>query len=370
VDKQWELYRELTETPAVSGFENPMREVMARYLEPHGELIDDNLGSLVVYREGGNEGEGPKVMIAAHMDEVGWIVSHVEKEGYLRLRPLGGWWGHVMLAQRVQVLTAKGPVIGIVGSKPPHMLQPKEREKVLELEEMFVDIGVSSDEEAERHGVRPGCVVAPISELTALANPKFLCGKAWDNRAGCAAVILALQELAGDPLEADLFAGATVQEEVGLRGARTLAQMLTPDLAIAVDVGLSGDIPGVAAKDSRAKLGKGVGILLYDGSLVPSPYLRDFVIDVAKDEGIPFQLDSIARGGTDGGMFQFGDGGAPALALAIPTRYMHSHNILVHRDDILACAHLIAAVWRRLDPETVDQIKRREPVELKRFGQK
>lgn len=360
MEQEWQLYRDLTETVGVSGFEQGIAQVMARYLSPHGELISDHLGSLVVRRPGG--GEGPKVLVAAHMDEVGWLVSHVEPDGYLRLRALGGWWGHVMLAQRVQVMTPDGPVLGVIGSKPPHMLKPKERDSVMEIGEMFVDIGVSSDEDAARVGVRPGCPVAPVSELAAMANPRFLLGKAWDNRAGCAAAVLALQELEGKRLTADVYVGATVQEEVGLRGAETLAQTIKPDLAIALDVGLSGDIPGVKPHESRAKLGGGVGILLYDGSLVPNPILRDFVVKVATEEGIPHQFDSLEKGGTDGGKLQLADGGVPTLSLAIPTRYMHSHNIMVHQDDIRAAGRLVAAVLRRVNAEVVEEITRRRPV--------
>jgi putative aminopeptidase FrvX len=222
MEREWELYRELTEAVGVSGFEHGIHAVMARHLAPHGQLIGDHLGSLVAHRPG--SGNGPKVLVAAHIDEVGWMVSHVEPEGYLRLRPLGGWWGHVMLAQRVQVITEQGPILGVIGSKPPHMLKPKDREVVMNIEEMFVDIGVSSAAEAAKFGVKPGCSVAPVSSFTPMANPKFMLAKAWDNRAGCAAAIMALQELKGEPIPADLFMGATVQEEVGLRGAQTLTQ--------------------------------------------------------------------------------------------------------------------------------------------------
>lgn len=354
MDANWALFRDLTEAVGPSGFEKDVRAVMARYLSPHGHLHVDHLGSIVAHRKGRG---GPKVLVAAHLDEVGWLVSHVEKDGYLRLRALGGWWGHVMLAQRVQVMTESGPVLGVIGSKPPHMLKPKERESVMEIDEMFVDIGVGSAEEAAKLGVKPGCPVAPISELAKMGNPDFLMGKAWDNRAGCAAVVLALQELDGQESEAELFMGATVQEEVGLRGAQTLSQMIEPDIAIALDVGLSGDIPGVKPGESRAKLGEGVGILLYDGSLVPNPHLRDWVISVAEEEKIPYQLDSIARGGTDGGKMQFADSGVPTLALGIPTRYMHSHNVVLHQADILAAARLVAAIVRRVTPAVLEQVR-------------
>ena len=355
VQPEWQLYRDLTEAVGVSGFEHDVRQVLKRYLTPYGEPVADHLGSLVVHRRG-REG-GPKLLVAAHMDEVGWMVSHVEPEGFLRLRALGGWWGHVMLAQRVQVLTAGGPVLGIIGSKPPHMLKPSEREAVLSVEEMFVDIGVTSDEAAAQLGVRPGCPVAPVSSLTALANPKFLLGKAWDNRAGCAAAILALQELGREQTDAELFVGATVQEEVGLRGARTLSQKVRPDLAIALDVGLSGDIPGVKPQESRAKLGQGVAVMLYDGTLIPNPALRDWVLGIAAEAGIPHQVDSLGRGGTDGGQLQFSDSGVPTLALAIPTRYMHSHNIVVHEGDIRSAARLVAAVARRLDAAVLARLR-------------
>jgi endoglucanase len=360
MDHQWQLFRELTESVGVSGFEQDIRDVLARHLAPYGELVTDHLGSTVVHRRGA--GGGPKLLVAAHMDEVGWLVSHVEDDGYLRIRPLGGWWGHVMLAQRVQVMTDRGPVLGVIGSRPPHMLKPKDREAVMSIEEMFVDIGASSEAEASELGVRPGCPMAPVSPLTAMGNPNFLLGKAWDNRAGCAAAILALDELRDKSIAAHVYVGATVQEEVGLRGAQTLAQQLKPDVAIALDVGLSGDIPGVKARESRAKLGKGVVVLLYDGSLVPNPTLRDLVIQTAEAEHIPYQLDSLGGGGTDGGKMQLVHSGVPTLALAVPTRYMHSHNVMVHREDLQAAARLVAGFVRRLDGRMVEQIRNRERI--------
>jgi endoglucanase len=358
MDDTLKMLKELTEAPGVPGAEGPVREVMERYLAPLGEVITDGLGSIVAYRSGKgvNKDNGPRVLIAGHMDEVGFMVTRIDDEGFLKFQSLGGWWEQVMLAQRVTVRTRKGDLTGVFGSKPPHILTPEERKKPVDKSDMFIDIGVMSKQEALDAGVRPGDPVIPICPFTVMTNEKMLLAKAWDNRFGCAVAIQVLQQL-GDNHPNTVYAGATVQEEVGLRGAQTLSHLVNPDIAISVDVGIAGDTPGVKPHEAQSKMGDGPIILIFDGSLIPSNKLRDLFIDVAEEEKIPYQFDSVAAGGTDGGRFQLTHDGVPCINIGIPTRYIHSATSLANLDDLNNASRLIAAVVKRLDAAKVAELR-------------
>ena len=358
MDDTLKLLKDLTDAPGVPGQEGPVREVMERYLAPHGELMYDNLGSVVGMRRGKRARDNaPKILIAGHMDEVGFMVTMIDPDGFLKFQTLGGWWEQVMLAQRVLVRTRKGDLVGVFGSKPPHILPPEERKKPVEKSDMFIDIGVMSKEEAIEAGVRPGDPIIPICPFAQMANPKMLLAKAWDNRFGCALAVEAFREI-GDDHPNTIFAGATVQEEVGLRGAATLANMTKPDIAISLDVGIAGDTPGIKKHEAQSKMGDGPIILIYDGSLIPHLKLRNLFIEVAEDEKIPYQFDSVAAGGTDGGRFQLAYEGAPTINIGVPTRYIHSATSLMNLDDFNNSTRLLVAVLKRLDADTVAELKK------------
>ncbi|WP_096439945.1 M42 family metallopeptidase [Alteribacter populi] len=353
-DKTYQLMKELTETEGLPGFEDRVYNLMKREIKTiTNETTTDNLGSIV-----GKVGDsGPKIMLAGHLDEVGFIVSNITKKGFLKIKALGGWWGHVMLAQRVKVLTSKGDLTGVIGSKAPHVLSVEERKKVLKIDKMFIDIGASSDEEARSFGVEVGDPVATICPFEVLPNKKTLLARTWDNRAGCYVALKVLEKLQSSSLPNQLFSGATVQEEVGLRGAQTLAQTILPDISFATDVGVAGDTPGMDQDAANLELGNGPILGFLDRSMVPHRKLRDFVVNIAKEYNIPFQRELMTGGATDGGKFHLAGSGVPTLVVSVPSRYIHSHVSMVHLDDLNNAVDLLVQVISALDEQTVQKIK-------------
>jgi len=323
---------------------------MARHLAGLAEISRDRLGSVIAAKAG--RSQRPRVMLAGHMDEIGFMVTHISKEGYIKFQTLGGWWEQVLLAQRVVVKTRDGDIPGIIGSKPPHILNPEARKKMVEKQDMFIDIGAFSREEAEGFGVRPGDPVVPDSAFGIMKNPHLLMAKAWDDRVGCALIIDVMRQIGPDHPNT-LYGVGTVLEEVGLRGAGTSAHLIQPDVGFALEVNIAGDMPGVKEYEAQGKLGHGPAVLLYDSSMVPNPRLRDLVVDTARSESIPIQFDSMAGGGTDAGRIHVTGGGAPSLVLGVPCRYIHSHTGIIHRQDYDRMVQLLVAVIRRLDEQTV-----------------
>ena len=349
------MLKELTDARAISGHEKEAREVMEKYIVPFAdEVYTDNLGSLIARKTGLEN--GPKVMVAGHLDEIGFLVTRIDEKGFVYFQTIGGWWSQVMLAQRVTLLTRKGDVTGVIGSKPPHILSPEARKKPVEIKDMYIDIGASSREEAESFGVRPGDSVVPYFEFTQMNNEKLLLAKAWDNRIGCAIAIEVLKQLQNEKHPNEVYGVGTVQEEVGLRGARTSAHAIKPDIAFAVDVGIAGDTPGISDKEADSKIGEGPQIILYDASMVSHKGLRDFVLDTADASHIPYQYASMAGGGTDSGTIHLTADGVPALSITIATRYIHTHAAILHQDDFENAVKLIVEVIKGMDAEKVKEI--------------
>lgn len=355
-DETLTMLKELTDANAISGHEQEAREVMKKHISPYAsEVYTDNLGSLIAKKVG--QENGPKVMVAGHLDEVGFMVTRIDKDGFLYFQTIGGWWSQVMLAQRVTVMTSSGNVTGVIGSKPPHILSPEARKKPVEIKDMFIDIGASSKDEAEEFGVRPGDSVVPYFEFTQMQNEKMLLAKAWDNRIGCAIAIDVLKQLENETHPNTVYGVGTIQEEVGLRGAKTSAHFIEPDIAFGVDVGIAGDTPGVSDKDADSKLGEGPQIILYDASMISHKGVRDLVVETADDQNIPYQYATMAGGGTDSGAIHLTANGVPALSITIPTRYIHSHAAMLHRDDFENAVQLIVEVIKKLDEETMKSIR-------------
>lgn len=354
LDSTLQMMKELTDANGVPGNEAEPRQVMKKHIEPFAdEVLVDRLGSLIAVKKGAQE--GPKIMVAGHLDEIGFMVTRIDDKGFVSFQTLGGWWEQVMLAQRVTIMTRKGDVPGVIGSKPPHILTPEARKKPVEKKDMFIDIGASSKEEALAFGVRPGDSIVPVCDFTVMRNEKLLMAKAWDNRIGCAIAIEVFRQLKGQAHPNTVYGVGTVQEEVGLRGAKTATHLIQPDIGFSVDVGIAGDTPGVTDKEALSKAGDGPQILIYDGSMISHSGLRNFVTDTADELGIPYQFDYVAGGGTDAGAIHVTAHGVPALAISIATRYIHTHAGILHRDDFDNAVKLIVEVIKRLD---ADQVKR------------
>lgn len=350
-DPTIELLRELTEASGVSGYEREIREIIRRHLRDISNVEQDRLGSIVCRKDG--DSPNPRIMLAGHMDEIGFIVKMITDEGFLRLSPLGGWWGHVMLAQRVVIKTQKGDVFGIIGSKPPHILSNEERKKVLEPKDMYVDVGATSSDEVRALGIRVGDPIIPVFPFTVLGTGKTYLAKALDDRVGCALVNDVIKGLVGERHPNTIYGVGTVQEEVGLRGARTSSWVVEPDVGLTMEVGVAGDVPDVKKEDAQGKLGKGPVIVMRDGSMIPNLRLRDLFVETAEKLQIPFQFDFLERGGTDSGAIHLHRRGVPNLVIAVPTRHIHSHAGVMHREDYDHAVRLVTEVIKRLDAGTV-----------------
>jgi len=349
------MLKELTDARGISGNEKEAREVMKKYITPYAtEVYTDNIGSLIAKKVG--QADGPKVMVAGHLDEVGFMITRIDDNGFLYFQTIGGWWSQVMLAQRVTIVTSKGDVTGIVGSKPPHIMTAEARKKPVDIKDMFIDIGATSREEAESFGVRPGDSAVPYFEFTQMKNEKLLLAKAWDNRIGCAIAIEVLRNLKDEAHPNVVYGVGTVQEEVGLRGAKTATNAIKPDIGFAVDTGIAGDTPGISPKEADSKIGEGPQIILYDASMISHKGVRDFVVDTADSKDIPYQYANLAAGGTDSGSIHLTANGVPALSITIATRYIHSHAAIIHQDDFDNAVKLIVEVIKGLDADKVKEI--------------
>ncbi|WMX54444.1 M42 family metallopeptidase [Peribacillus sp. R9-11] len=355
LDETLRMLKDLTDAKGIAGNESEVRKVMAEYITPFAdEISTDGLGSLIAMKTG--DENGPKIVVTGHLDEVGFMITQIDDKGFLRFQPVGGWWSQVMLAQRVTIVTNKGDVTGVIGSKPPHILSAEARKKPVEIKDMFIDIGATSKEEVKEWGVKPGDMVVPYFEFTVMNNEKMLLAKAWDNRIGCAIAIDVLKQLKDSDHPNVVYGIGAVQEEVGLRGSKTSTFKIQPDIGFAVDVGIAGDTPGVTDKEAMSKMGEGPQIVIYDASMVAHKGLRDFVTNTADEMNIPYQYESIPGGGTDAGSIHLTANGVPALAITIATRYIHSHAAMLHRDDYENAVKLIFEVIKRLDREAVDRI--------------
>ncbi|HLE52947.1 MAG TPA: M42 family metallopeptidase [Anaerolineales bacterium] len=350
-DSTLTLLKELTEAHGVPGYEAPIRAVVRKYLESLGELSQDKIGSVICQVKGSIH--TPRLMLAGHMDEIGFMVKHITKEGFIHFIPLGGWFDQVLLGQRVVIKTGKGDVVGVIGAKPPHLMPADQRDKVVKKQDMYIDIGASSQEEVEATGVRPGDAIIPRADFVQLANGKTYLSKAFDDRVGTAVMISALQALKGEAHANTVFGVATVMEEVGVRGATTSVRAVDPDVAIVLESDIAGDVPGIKPEESSVKLGKGPTVLIYDARMIPNLKLRDLVMETATAIEVPVQASYVEGGATDGAAIHLHSTGVPTVVIGVAARHIHSHSSIIHREDYDNAVKLLVELIKRLDAETV-----------------
>lgn len=346
------LFKNLTELQGAPGNEHLVRSFMKEQIEPYAdEIVQDNLGGVF----GVKKGSGPKVLVAGHMDEVGFMVTKITKNGMIRFQTLGGWWSQVLLAQRVQVMTDNGPVIGVIGSIPPHNLTPEQRKKPMDVKNMLIDIGADDKADAEKIGIKPGQAILPICPFTPMANEKKILAKAWDNRYGCGLAIELLKELKDETVPNELYSGATVQEEVGLRGAQVAANMIQPDIFYALDASPANDMSG--DEKEFGQLGKGALLRIFDRTMITHRGMREFILDTAESNDISYQY-FISQGGTDAGKVHISNDGIPSAVIGICSRYIHTSASIIHVDDYAAAKELLVKLVKETDQNTVDQIRK------------
>ncbi len=356
-----QLLKRLSETAGPSGFEDSVRDAVVEELKPYADsLWVDTLGNVIAVKRG-SRGAG-KLMLAGHMDEIGLIVSHIDQRGFVRFQPIGGVSERVLLGQRVLIKTREGGVVrGVIGSKPPHIMKPEELKQVPEIKDMYIDIGVSSREEAEKLGVTVGSIAVFERDLAVLGGSDVVTGKALDDRVGVVALVEGFKAIEGN--EVDVYAVATVQEEVGLKGARVAAYAITPDVAVALDVTIASDVAGVPEQEWITQLGKGPAIKVVDGraasGLIAHPAVRDKLIEIARQYGIPHQVEVAPGGTTDASIIALNKEGVPAATVSIPSRYIHSPVEVVHLVDLVNASKLTALFSSKTTSEWVLSISRR-----------
>jgi len=353
------LLRELSQAAGPPGLEDEVRALMAQRLEGLGQLSHDRMGNLMCVKQGASK--GPRIALVAHMDEVGFMVKQVTESGLITFLPMGGWWSQVLLGQRVTILTREGRIPGVIGARAPHdflvqeidLLVSDEAFKVVRLQQMFIDVGALSGEEVRELGVRVGDPIVPTASFEVLANGVAYMGKAWDDRCGCALLVDIMQRLQGEDHPSTVVAVATVQEELGTRGAQAAVQQLSPDVALIVECALAEERLGTGSESAQVKLGGGPALYVLDFMMVPNVKLRRWVERVAGEADIPLQHCSTEGGGSDGGPIHVHSGGVPTLTIGVPMRYAHSWVGIIRRDDYDMALKLWLDILRRLDAATL-----------------
>ncbi|MEM3703775.1 MAG: M42 family metallopeptidase [Candidatus Bathyarchaeia archaeon] len=339
-----EMLEKLSNACGVAGREEEVRDLMKMILKPYVDGVkEDKLGNVIGIKKGGKN--APKVMLAAHMDEIGLFVKTISKEGFLQFSKIGGIDDRILLAQKVIVHTEKGPLHGIIGSKPPHIQKEEERKKVITYDELFIDIGAENQKEAKNMGVKIGDPVSFDIKFARIGNDIAI-GKAFDDRVGCAIMVEAMKQLEG--IECTVYAVGTVQEEVGLRGATTAAFGIYPDVGIALDVTVAGDVPGVKEVEAPIKLRKGPSITVADYGLITHPKVLRLLVDAAEENQIQYQLETGLLGSTDAARISLTREGVPSGVISVPARYIHSPASLISLKDAENAARLAVAAIQKV----------------------
>jgi endoglucanase len=353
-DETQQLLQALADAPGPPGFEEPVRKIMVDRMKPLSDKLSyDGLGSVIAVQGT----SGPRIMVDAHMDELGGIVRRVTNDGYLTMQMLGGWLDQALVDQRWTIIGSKGPVRAITGIRDVHITPQEERTRVYPREWIFLDVGAKNAAEAAAMGLEPGDPVVPDAPFAVMNGTQNYLGKGWDDRVGCAVVLEAMKRLAHMPHPNQIFWVATVQEEIGLRGAHTSSDIVKPEIGIAIEGGVTRDAPKVGPEEAQELLGGGPAIFLYDSSALPNLKFVTLLKQAAKEKSIPLQTDVIQGYGDDSAEMQKSNGGAPTVNLVVPVRYTHSHNGIMNRGDFDKMVDLLVAVLQKLDAKTVANLR-------------
>lgn len=341
---QVSLLKDLSEAFGPSGYEDEVRELILDLVKPLvDEVTTDRMGNLIATRRGGRD---DVVMLDAHMDEVGFIVSFIEKDGFLRLAPLGGWDARVLPSHAVTVLTKDSSrVRGVVGTAPPHVLTDDDRKRAIKIEELFVDVGAASADGISDMDIDIGSPIVPSYPFEHV-DDDLVMGKAFDDRAGCTVAISVLDALQGSDLDLTLAVAFTTSEEVGLRGARAAANQISPTVALALEGTTAVDVPGISGARRLASMGKGPAITIMDRSVITSRDVTALLESVAAREAIPYQRKLPGGGGTDVGAFQSHGSGVLCGVVSVPCRYIHTPLSLLRPSDLEATVKLTTGFVR------------------------
>ncbi|NVM31619.1 MAG: M42 family metallopeptidase [Candidatus Helarchaeota archaeon] len=352
-DSELEFFKQLSESFGPSGFEREPLSLLKNYVNSFADEIEmDKLGSLLYVLKG--DAEHPRIVIPGHIDEIGFIITGFT-DSYIQFTNLGGWFDQILLGQRVRIRTKKIDIMGVIAAKPPHLIPQEERKKVVKMKQMFIDVGCRTKDELQELGIRLGDPIVPVSDFTILYDKKIAMGKAFDDRIGAFVAATVCKRLKEGKIKHPntVIGAATTQEEVGARGARTMAHLADPEIAIVCEVEIAGDIPDVKPNLAPSKMGRGVSILTYDRSMIPNQALKEFVIDTAEECKIKYQLSLVPSGGTDGGAIHISRKGIPSIVLGVPTRHIHSPVGFFALSDFDATVQLVIELVKRLDQSTV-----------------
>ena len=358
-DRTQLLLEKLSNAAGPPGAEEPVRAIMVSEMKPFvtTPITYDGIGSVIAQQGPSGGQSGPRIMIDAHMDELGGMVRRVTPNGFLTMQMLGGWLDQALVDQRWIIIGSKGPVHAVTGIRDIHIVSAAERTTVFNRDQLYLDIGAKNAAEAAAMGVAPGDPVVPDSPFLALNGTKNYLGKGWDDRIGCAVLLEAIRRTAAMPHPNTLVYVATTQEEIGLRGARAASQVVKPEIGIAIEGGITGDTAGARPEETQVKLGAGPGMFLYDSSAIPNRKLVALVRKTAADKGIPLQADLVQGYGDDSAEMQTTNGGTPTINLVVPVRYTHSHNGVVNRQDFDQMVDLVVALLMQLDQKTVGDLR-------------
>lgn len=349
------LLQRLADAAGPPGAEEPVRAIMVGEMKPLATepIRYDGLGS-VIAQQGKT---GPRIMIDAHMDELGGMVRRITPNGFLTMQMLGGWLDQALVDQRWIIIGSKGPVRAVTGIRDIHIVATEERTRVFSRDQLYLDIGAKDAKEAAAMGVSPGDPVVPDAPFAVMNGSKNYLGKGWDDRIGCAVIVEAMRRTASLPHANQLFYVATTQEEVGLRGAKTAAQVVKPDIGIAIEGGIAGDTAGARPEETQVKLGAGPGMFLYDTSTIANRKMVAFTRKTAAAKGLPLQADLVQGYGDDSAEMQAANGGTPTINLVVPVRYTHSHNGIVNRQDFDQMVELVVGMLVQMDAKTVEELR-------------